>query len=573
MQISSSSSSSSSFLKSEPQFRYDVFINFWGADIGRKLVSHLHSVLLQAQVKTLIKEENLQEGMELEEHMRAIAATKIAIIVFSKSYTESTCCLFQLEKIIECFETFGQIILPIFYEVDPLNLSYQVDFGFGNACEELIDHKSYPLMFRWRRALNTAAGISGLDVRDFRHDAELVEKVVFRVFELLDYKDFSITQFPVGLEWHVEKVIGCIENHSTKVCMIGIWGMGGSGKTTLAKAIYNRIYPPFIGKSFMENIREVWDPAGHVDLQTMQLKVEVGSVGMGKTMLENGLSRKRVLIVLDDVNKFDQLEKLSWNRDWFGQGTVIIITTRDVHLLNRLKVDYVYKMDVMNENESLELFSWHAFRKAKPREDFNELARNMVAYCRGLPLALEVLGSFLCDKTMEEWESVLPKAKVIPIHQIQEKLRKSYDGLSNMEKDIFLDVCCFFVGKDRGYVTDILNGCELHADIGITVLIERGLIKVERNNKLEMHPLFRDMGREIIRQSWPNEPGKRSRLWFQDDVQHVLKKMTGTEATQGLSLKLHSTSTDCFKARAFKKMKRLRLLQLDHVKLTGDYGF
>ena len=353
-----------------------------------------------------------------------------------------------------------------------------------------------------------------------------MEKVVFRVFELLDYKDFSITQFPVGLEWHVEKVIGCIENHSTKVCMIGIWGMGGSGKTTLAKAIYNRIYRPFIGKSFMENIREVWDPAGHVDLQIMQLKVEVGSVGMGKTMLENGLSRKRVLIVLDDVNKFDQLEKLSWNRDWFGCGTVIIITTRDVHLLNRLKVDYVYKMDVMNENESLELFSWHAFRKAKPREDFNELARNMVAYCRGLPLALEVLGSFLCDKTMEEWESVLPKAKVIPIHQIQEKLRKSYDGLSNMEKNIFLDVCCFFVGKDRGYVTDILNGCELHADIGITVLIERGLIKVERNNKLEMHPLFRDMGREIIRQSWPNEPGKRSRLWFQDDVQHVLKKMT-----------------------------------------------
>ena len=52
-----------------------------------------------------------------------------------------------------------------------------------------------------------------------------------------------------------------------------------------------------------------------------------------------------------------------------------------------------------------------------------------------------------------------------------------------------------------------------------------------------------------------------------------LNSSQGTEATQGLSLKLHSTSRDCFKARAFKKMKRLRLLQLDHVQLTGDYGY
>ncbi|XP_068477437.1 disease resistance protein RUN1-like isoform X2 [Phaseolus vulgaris] len=230
-------------------------------------------------------------------------------------------------------------------------------------------------------------------------------------------------------------------------------------------------------------------------------------------------------------------------------------------------------MDYMNENESIELFSWHAFGAAKPREDFNELARNMVAYCRGLQLDLEVLGSFLSHKTMKKWESVSSKAKVIPIHKIQESLRISFDDLSNVEKHIFLDVCCFFVGKDKGYVTDILNGCELYADIGITVLIEPGLIKVERNNKLEMPSLLRDMGREIIRQSWPKEPGKRSRLWVQDDVKDVLKENTGTEAIQGLSLKLHSTSRDCFKAHAFREMKGLRLLQLDHVQLTGDYGF
>jgi len=167
MEFASSSSSFSSFLKSEPQFRYDVFINFWGEEIGRKLVSHLHSVLLQAQ-----KEENLQEGMELEEHMREIAASKIAIIVFSKSYTESTCCLLQLEKIIECYETFGQIVLPVFYHIDPLDVC-QLKGDFGKALEEAA-HQSYSgeqlehALSRWTRALTTAAGISGWNVRDFR---------------------------------------------------------------------------------------------------------------------------------------------------------------------------------------------------------------------------------------------------------------------------------------------------------------------------------------------------------------------------------------------------------------------
>jgi len=368
-----------------------------------------------------------------------------------------------------------------------------------------------------------------------RHDAELVELIVSRVQTLLDYKDLFITQFPVGLDSHVEKVIGCIANNSTKVCMIGIWGMGGSGKTTIAEAIYNRLYHTFIGKSFIHNIREDCDglSGGHIHLQenllydVLKSNLEVKNVGMGRTLIKNRFCPKKLLIVLDDVNEFGQLQNLCGNREWFGQGTVIIITTRDVHLLKLLKVNYVYETDGMNENDSLELFGWHAFRGEKPIQDFNEVARNVVGYCGGLPLALSVLGSYLSQRTGEEWKSVLSKLKRFPIDEVQSKLKISFDCLrDDLEKEIFLNVCCFFIGKERGYVTQILNGCGLHADIGITVLIERGLIKVERNNKLEMHALLRDMGREIIRQSWPKEPEKRSQLWFQDDVIHVLKENT-----------------------------------------------
>ena len=100
----------------------------------------------------------------------------------------------------------------------------------------------------------------------------------------------------------------------------------------------------------------------------LKYKLNVKSFEMGRTLIKNRFCRKKLLIVLDDVTEFGQLENLCANREWFGQGTVIIITT-----LKLLEVNYVYKTDGMNENDSLELFSWHAFRGEKPIEDFNKV--------------------------------------------------------------------------------------------------------------------------------------------------------------------------------------------------------
>ena len=128
---------------------------------------------------------------------------------------------------------------------------------------------------------------------------------------------------------------------------------------------------------------------------------------------------------------------------------------------------------------------------------------------------------------------MLSKLKKIPNEKIHEKLKISFDGLSDhMEKDIFLDICCFFIGKKRDYVMIILNGCGLHAEIGISVLMERSLVKLDGNNKLIMHDLLRDMGREIIREKSPIKLGKRSRLWFHDDVIDVLRRKTVRTSSQ-----------------------------------------
>ncbi|XP_027337067.1 TMV resistance protein N-like [Abrus precatorius] len=572
---------------SNPIWIYDVFLNFRGEDTRRTIVSHLYNALLNAGVNTFMDDHKLPKGTELQpELLQVIEGSHISIVVLSKGYVRSAWCLNELEQIMQCRATYGQVVLPIFYDVDPSDVRHQKG-AFGDALEA-FPPKRYEgsamkyVLSGWRSALTGVANLCGWDLRNYRSEGDLVKEIVRMVLSKLDNTLLSITEFPVGLEARTQQVIEFIENQSNKVCIVGIWGMGGSGKTTTAKAIYNQIHRDFEDRSFIENIREVCekDGKGHIHLQEQLLadvlmtKIKIHSIGMGTTIIEKRLRGKRLLVVLDDVSEFEQLQALCGNRRWIGEGSVIIVTTRDVRLLNVLQVDCVYQMEEMNKNESLELFSWHAFMEANPREEFVELSRNVVAYCGGLPLALEVLGAYLYQRTKKEWNSVLSKLEIIPNDRVQEKLRISFDGLRDqMEKDIFLDICCFFIGKDRAYVTEILNGCGLRADIGITVLIERSLIKVEKNNKLGVHDLLRDTGREIIRETSAREPGKRSRLWFHEDVLDVLTKNNGTEAVEGLALKLHLTSRDCFKVNAFEEMRRLRLLQLDHVQLTGDYGY
>ncbi|XP_028765425.1 TMV resistance protein N-like [Neltuma alba] len=221
----------------------------------------------------------------------------------------------------------------------------------------------------------------------------------------------------------------------------------------------------------------------------------------------------------------------------------------------------------MNGMEPIVLFNWHAFKQAQPSENFIELSKEVVAYCDGLPLALEVLGSCLRGRTIKQWKGVLSKLQRIPNKDVYKRLKISYDGLDDhTEKDIFLDICCFFINKDRNYVTQILDGCEFYAEDGLQILIERSLVKVGRNNKLEMHDLLQEMGKEIIRGSPPKHPKERSRLWFHKDVLDVLTKHSGTEAIKGISLKAPETHRErVIDSEAFKEMKKLRLLQLDYL--------
>ena len=314
------------------------------------------------------------------------------------------------------------------------------------------------------------------------------------------------------------------------VRFVGICGMGGIGKTALALEIYRRISGNFEARSFIANIREETKNQGLVSLQKQLLsqilmgsEINIWDVCMGINFIRDTLCNKNVFIILDDVDRDEQLEALAGKHDWFGPGSRIIVTSRNSHLLIRWGVDYIYTAKELNDDNALQLFSWRAFHRPHPEENYVNLSKHFVNYAKGLPLALKVLGSSVFAKRSNEWKSALYKLKEEPNRNILNILQISFDGLTNSQKGLFLDIACFFKGKNKDCVRDILESFCYSLDYDIGVLMDKSLITINDHGTLWMHDLLQDMGQEIVRHESPKEPGGRSRLWIYDDVIHVLK--------------------------------------------------
>ncbi|MFS7990222.1 putative P-loop containing nucleoside triphosphate hydrolase, leucine-rich repeat domain superfamily [Helianthus anomalus] len=165
------------------------------------------------------------------------------------------------------------------------------------------------------------------------------------------------------------------------------------------------------------------------------------------------------------------------------------------------------------------LFSRHAFQNDKRIEGYEMLSEEVVSYTGGLPLALEVLGSFLHDKDKDEWKCALARLKDIPDDEVTKRLKISYDGLTANEKVLFLDIACCF--KDKDEAMKVLDACDLHPGIGIKVLVQKALIKVDSDGRFEMHDLIEEMAHYIVRGEHPKSPEKHSRMWNREDIAYL----------------------------------------------------
>ncbi|KAB2596586.1 protein suppressor of npr1-1 [Pyrus ussuriensis x Pyrus communis] len=562
-------SSSSSGLR----WKYHVFINFRGEDTRKGFVSHLNKALRHKPINTFIDSEELRKGDRLSELLTAIRESRLSLVVFSKNYAYSTWCLKELVEIMECHHTKNQIVVPIFYEVDPSDIR-KLKGSFAEAFDRHEGHSNANMeeMRSWRSALTGATNLSGWDSRNYQDDAELIEKIVEDVFRKLipisstSTRDNDLVQMDSHM-CEMRSLLHPPRVETNDVRVVGIWGMGGLGKTTIARAVFDEIACQFEACCFLENVKEGFMKHGKLYMQTQLLSSissnKVGSSDIsakGFQVMLKSLGQRKVVVVVDDVDELAQIEALLGNEGSFGGGSRIIITTRYLQLLSG--TDAIYKPKIFSDPEALELFKRCAFRTKQPTRDYDDLTSHAIKYAQGLPLALKVLGGFLDNKTIREWKDVLKKLKEVPLGGINDVLKTSFDGLDRKEQNIFLDIACFFKGMKKDYATEILDSCGFYPHAGIGVLIDRALITVSVNGELGMHDLLEEMGREIVRQESIEEPGRRSRLWSYEDVYHVLTQNTATQAVQSIILELSCSDEVCFNAEVFVSMTQLRLLKI-----------
>ncbi|KAJ4846104.1 hypothetical protein Tsubulata_015354, partial [Turnera subulata] len=362
----------------------------------------------------------------------------------------------------------------------------------------------------------------------------MIEKIVRDISDKLFFTSTGDSDGLVGMEGRIEEMESLVCLGSNDVRMVGIWGMGGIGKTTIARVVYDRVCSRFGGKCFLANVKESFSRDGAVGVREKLLSTIFMERNLSPVVLEGGpnvvrerLRHIRAIIVLDDVDKLEQLEILAKSCEWFGPGSRIIITTRDKHLLAAHGVEHVYELKIVERKHALQLFNQFAFKQSPIPEEYSELSKHAIGYAKGLPLALKVLGSFLCSRSKKDWESALKKLESYTIPDIQNVLKISYDGLDDEQKAIFLDIACFFNGESKERVTEFLDGCGYFSEIGITILIDKSLL-TSWCGRLEMHDLLQEMGWEIVRQESNRDPGKRSRLWNPNDVHRVLTNPKGT---------------------------------------------
>ncbi|PRQ35378.1 putative TIR domain, transcription factor MYC/MYB, leucine-rich repeat domain, L [Rosa chinensis] len=471
IQFDNHPSSSSS---SATQWKYDVFLSFRGPDTRRSIVADLYDRLQNKRgIRTFMDDPDLRVGDAISPALlKAIEESRFAIVVLSKNYAHSTWCLEELTSICQCMKDFNRI-LPLFYNVEPSDVRYRKR-SFRRAFDkhERSGRHTSEKVQRWNDALNKVASFSGWHTKNFKSDRDLVDSIVEFVCSKVQPIEIGFTMFAGDFQAFeatrksMNEVMKVLQDD--EVTALGVYGMGGVGKTTMVKrvgalarknGIFNHVLLAVISQSpDSRNIQ-----ATLAELLGFKFKWET-EIGRAAELHEKIMSKNKILIILDDmwermdlsrigIPSYDELKKYN---------SKVLLTTRRLHVCNSMDSQASIPLDILSEEDSWKLFMRNAGRSFES-SNFNNVARKVAAECRGLPIALIAVARALRDKDLAEWQKAAQRLEKSQIANPDDKgdafecIKLSFDYLKDEDhKSCFL-LCCLFPEDHEINIEDLFR--------------------------------------------------------------------------------------------------------------------
>ncbi|CAL4958164.1 unnamed protein product [Urochloa decumbens] len=475
--------------------------------ITSKLLSKLGDIIQDEVVMTCRVKKDIKRLKRNLEHFAAVREDAEALAMQDKGvaswWQNISDVMFDLDDVIDIFTAHSHKLSA------PPRLIHCDQSLFSCFINASFDHKVA------KRIKDINGKLSEIKMNRDMFSLELGNRQLFQVTNVDRSQTSPIDELEVvgrdikqGADELVKMIISTC--HENRLTLLGIQGMGGIGKTTLAQKIYNE-----------QRIRENFEV--HIWLCISQSYTEIGLLRQAIRMagatcdhLEtktellphfmDTIRGKSVFLVLDDVWKSDvwiDLLRLPLER---GLRACIVVTTRNLDVLAEMHATYTHQVNKMNDSDGLELLMKKSFRQYEQANDFSDIGYQIVKKCDGLPLAIKVVSGVLATKrTRAEWENI--RDSRWSVHGLPEELGGplylSYRHLPPQLKQCFLWCALlppyFVIQRDAVAYWWVAEGfVKKEYKYPIHEIAEEYYHELIRRNLLQPRPEFVDKGESTM---------------------------------------------------------------------------